>query len=338
MYLIETPVTAWIPVRTALWRDRIEASEAALADLSEALPSLVPIVRSGLSDVDAAIAEPPAKVRKRLSSSILVYARQVEFLRVKAQYTLDRDAFNEQNPDRELDEDIFSAFAAMHLGEAMETLLMFSELSHPGRINTTQGIVVTPQGGNASVQAKSCFFQLWHPEENDPKWPAINTLPLQDVLSWVKGTSFFTNALAVSRIERSLAAFTQMVHMGPYKEGETLFRAMQSLEAFYCDGTGDLRKQLADKAALWVGRWEEPKNIVGHLYDMRSKFVHGGAKLQYWSDQADPWEEDEKHMRSFEHAVTLAARLTVATLQRCVTDRVHDIEWSYAVKTSRLGA
>ena len=83
MYLIETPVTAWIPVRTALWRDRIEASEAALVDVTEALPSLVPIVQSGLSDVEAAIAEPPAKVRKRLSSNILVYARQVEFLRSK---------------------------------------------------------------------------------------------------------------------------------------------------------------------------------------------------------------------------------------------------------------
>ncbi|MPS35479.1 MAG: hypothetical protein E2593_09320 [Stenotrophomonas sp.] len=334
MHLIETPVTAWIPVRTALWRDRIEASEIALADLSEALPSLVPVAQPGLRDVDAAIAEPPAKVRKRLLSNILVDARLVKFLRIKAQHTLDRDVFDEQNPGREFNDDIFSSVAAMHLGEAMETLLMFSELSHPGRISTTQGVVLTSQGGNTSVQAKSCFSQLWHPEKNDPTWPAISTLPLQNVLSWVNGTSFFTNALAVSRIERSLAAFTQMVHLGPYKEGETLFRAMQSLEAFYCDGTGDLRKQLADKAALWVGLWKEPKNIVGHLYDMRSKFVHGGAKLQYWSDHADPWEEDEKHMRSFGHAVTLAARLAVATLQRCVIDEVHHIEWSYAVKTS----
>ena len=105
MHLLDTPATAWIPVRTAFWRDRIEASEAALADLSAALPALVPVVRSGLSDVDVAIADPPAAVRKHLSSnSILVHARQTDFLRVSARYTLDRDAFNEQNPDRELDE------------------------------------------------------------------------------------------------------------------------------------------------------------------------------------------------------------------------------------------
>lgn len=339
MHLLDTPVTAWIPVRAAFWRGRIEAAEAALADLSEALPALVPVVRSGLSDVAVATADPPAAVRKRLSeNNILVQAHQTDFLRVTARYTLDRDAFNEQNPDRELDEDIFSAIAAMHLGEAMETLLMFSELSHPGRISTTYGIVVTPQGGYAIVSEKHCFFQLWHPEGDDPTWPLITTLALQDVLTWVRGTSFFTQALAVSRMERALAAFTQMVHLGPRKEGEALFRAMQSLESFYCDGTGDLRKQLAEKAALWVGRWEEPKNVVGHLYDMRSKFVHGSAKLQYWTNDADPWEEDEKHMRSFAHAVTLAARLVVATLQKCIVDEVHDIEWTYALKTSRSGA
>ena len=220
----------------------------------------------------------------------------------------------------------------------METLIMLSELSHPGRIRTTEGIVVTPHGIEARVPEKNCFFQLWHPKGNDPTWPPITTLLLQDVLAWVRGTSFFTRALAASRIERSLAAFTQMVHLGPHKEGETLFRAMQSLEAFYCDGTGDLRKQLAEKTALWVGRWEEPKNIVGHLYDMRSKFVHGGAKLQYWTGHAEPWEEDEKYMLSFEHAVTLAVRLVAATLQRCIVDEIHDIEWAYAIKVSGIDA
>ncbi|WP_254459740.1 hypothetical protein [Xanthomonas sacchari] len=117
-----------------------------------------------------------------------------------------------------------------------------------------------------------------------------------------------------------------MVHLGPYKEGEIQFRAMQSLEAFYCDGIGDLRKQLAEKSALWVGCWEEPKNIVGHLYDMRSKFVHGGAKLPHWKDILDPWEEDEKHMCSFERAVILATRSVVATLQPYITDKVYNIE------------
>jgi hypothetical protein len=336
MHLLDTHAIAWIPVRTAFFRNRIEAAEAALSDLSEALPALLPIIRSGLSDVEVAISDPPATVKRRLSAnSILVHARQVDFLRVTARYTLDRDAFKERNPDRELDDDIFSAIAAMYLGEAIGTLLMFSELSHPGRISTTQGIVTTPQGGYARVPEKSCFFQLWHPEDDDPTWPPVTTLALKDVLSWARGTSFFTHAFAVSRIERSLAAFTQMVHLGPYTEGETLFRAMQSLESFYCDGIGDLRKQLAEKSALWVGRWKEPKNVVGHLYDMRSKFIHGGTKLQYWASHVDPQEEDEKHMRSFAHAVTLATRLVVATLQRCVVDEVHNIEWTYALKASR---
>lgn len=338
MYLIDTSITAWIPVRTALWKDRIADSVEALDNLRQDIPALVPRVRAGLTHVETAIDTPPKAVLKRLSSqSILVHARQTDFLRVSATYTLDRDAFNEENPDRELDEDVFSALAAMHLGEALETLLMFSELSYPGRIITTEGVVITKQGGNARIRPKNSFFQLWFPDNEDPTWPLIATIPLENVLDWIAGTSFFTQALAVTRVERTLAACTQMIQLGPYKEGETLFRAMQALEAFYCDGSGDLRKQLAEKSSLWLGQWSEKRNIVGHLYDMRSKFVHGAAKLQYWTDHADPWEEDEKHMRSFAHSVTQATRLVISTLQKCITDKVHDVEWSYAVKASRLG-
>lgn len=296
------------------------------------------MVRRELTDVEASIAAPPKGLLKRLTGkSILVQARQTAFLKVAAKFTLDRDAFNHQNPDHELDEDLFLAFGAMFLQEALETLLMFSELSHPGRLITTEGIVTTERGDAARVKPKNAFFQLWFPDDDDPTWPPVNTLALPDVMRWVQGTSFFEQALATSRIERALAAFTQMVQLGPYQEGETLFRAMQSLEAFYCDGTGDLRKQLGDKSSLWLGPWSQRKNIVGHLYDMRSKFIHGSSKLQYWKDHGDPWEEDEKHMRSFAHSVVQATRLVVATLQKCVTEQVHDVEWSYAFKASKLG-
>ncbi|MCW0448310.1 hypothetical protein [Xanthomonas sacchari] len=335
MDIKDTFATAWIPIRKNILRNRTEAAETAIFDLSQAIPTLVPLTDSSLSEVNVAIAEPPSAIKDYLmANGGLIHARQIEFLRVTARFALDLEAFSEQNPDTELDEGILSAFAAMQLGDVMEKLLMFSELSHPGRVHTVQGLVTTPEGGRAKISAKQSFFQLWHPQEGDPKWPLITTLTLPDVVAWIHGTSFFNQALAVSRIERSLAAFTHMVHLGPYREGEILFRAMQSLEAFYCDGIGDLRKQLAEKSALWVGCWEEPKNIVGHLYDMRSKFVHGGAKLSYWKDNLDPWEEDEKYMLSFEHAVTLATRLVVATLQRCIADKVYNIEWSYTFRAS----
>lgn len=134
MFLIDARVTAWVPVRTYIWKDETGEAASALAEICKDVPALVPVVRRDLTDVEASIAAPPKGLLKRLiGKSILVQAQQTAFLKVAATFTLDRDAFNQQNPGHQLDEDLFLAFGAMLLQEALETLLMLSELSHPGR-------------------------------------------------------------------------------------------------------------------------------------------------------------------------------------------------------------
>ncbi|MEG3192574.1 hypothetical protein [Lysobacter sp. D1-1-M9] len=339
MHLIDIPVTAWLPIRTAIWKDRIEACADSMSRFIESIPQLAERVGSGISKVKASAASPPKSVFSRLAkTNIMVHARQTEFVRVTAICTLDRDKFNEDNPDHELDEDFAAAWAALNLASAMEALLVLTGLAEPGRVDANEGTALASPGGYARIRASPSFFQLWFPDSTDPTWPALATIPLAAVVEWSSKTSFLKGAFATTKVERMLAAYTQMVQLAPHREGETLFRAMQALEAFYCDGIGDLRKQLAEKSAIWLGPWSERKNIVGHLYDMRSKFVHGSSKLQYSIDHADPWDEDEKHMSEFYYSVALATRLVVATLQKCISDEVHNIEWSYSVKASRAGA
>jgi hypothetical protein len=335
MHLIDIPVTAWIPVRTMMWNDRIEACTDSIARLIEALPKLAERIGERVSKVDAAFASPPKGILTKLArTNVLIRLNQIEFVRVTAVCSLDRDKFNEDNPDWDLDEEIAGAWAALNLASAIEAVLILSGLAEPGRIDANEGTVFANPGGHTRIRANPSFSHLWFPESFDPIWPPLATIPLAAVIEWSSGTSFLKGAFAKTKVERMLAAYTQMVQLGPRNYGEMLFRTMQALEAFYCDGIGDLRKQLAEKSAIWLGPWSDTKNIVGHLYDMRSKFVHGSAKLQYWTDHADPWEEDEKHMNEFHYSVTLATRLVIATLQKCITDNVHHIEWSYSFKTS----
>lgn len=287
MYLIDTPVTAWIPVRTRLWIDQTGASKEALERLSHELPTQIEALQPEFSKVTSQILAPPKGVFNRLKSrSVLVSLHQMEFIRVTAQFTYDRDKFNAENPDHPLDEDTFPALAAMYLGEAIEPLLILTELAFPGQISTSEGLAFASPGSYATIRHKDSFHRLWFPDDGDPTWPALSNIALSDVVRWAQGTSFLKKALAQTRVERALAAFTHMIHLGPFKDGEILFRSMQALEAFYCDGIGDLRKQLTDKSSLWLGQWNEKKNIVGHLYDMRSKFVHGSGKIQYSTNHA----------------------------------------------------
>jgi hypothetical protein len=89
---------------------------------------------------------------------------------------------------------------------------------------------------------------------------------------------------------------------------------------------------LSEKCRLWLGPWSDKKNIVGHLYDWRSKFLHGAAGVEFATARGSSWEEDQSTADEMERAEAFATRLLIATLQRCIIDNSAQVEWSYAVK------
>jgi hypothetical protein len=183
------------------------------------------------------------------------------------------------------------------------------------------------------INSKSTCRHMAYPEDGDPLWPPVESFDLGTVVTWAKQTSLQNGPLAQTRIERALAAYSHLIAVTWMNSGEVLFRAMQGLEAFYCEGVGDLRRQLSEKSRLWLGPWDDKRNIVGQLYDLRSAFVHGSASLTYKGHESRAWETDEQEMFKFDAGVKLATRLLIATLQRCVKENVFDVNWSYAYTT-----
>ncbi|MCG7967525.1 MAG: hypothetical protein JAY63_13075 [Candidatus Thiodiazotropha taylori] len=233
-------------------------------------------------------------------------------------------------------EDIFYYGEAIEcVNDALSEALILSEIAYPG------SIAVLDRLSLANDQArfygrKDTFYSLLVPEEFTPSWPPLEKFPLESVYYWSKEHSFFEQAYGCTRISRALAAFSHVVGLGASREGEVLFRAMQGLEAFYSDGTGDLRRQLSEKIEIWLGEWPEKKNIIGHLYDARSKFVHGSSPLIYWNVKNDPWKEDKKSRYKFEYSMELSVRLLIATLQECIKGAVNEINWTYSVETLKF--
>jgi hypothetical protein len=147
-------------------------------------------------------------------------------------------------------------------------------------------------------------------------------------LQWARRVGFGKESFASNRIGRALAAFTHVVGLSHYREGEVLFRAMQGLEAFYCDGVGDLRRQLAEKIRVWIGPWDDKRNIIGKLYDVRSTFVHGASNMEYLNHHRDSWADNEKAKNEASFSTGLAVRLLVRSLQQCVKNDIADLTWS----------
>lgn len=283
--------------------------------------------------------QPPSDVLAHLArNSSLITSSLFRFVRVSAQVTFPK--FRSEDPD--LTPSMQAAFedadAGYYLARALELSLQLSELSNPGCIWCADG-VATVDGQIVAEIEKKHFFGQFHPGfSTNRSWPSVTEIPLSVVVHWALATGLLRSPLAVTRLQRILATYTHVVGLSFRHDGEILFRAMQGLEAFYCDGVGDLRRQLAEKINLWLGPSGDKTNVVGQLYDLRSQYIHGSAKLQYWHDIGDPWTEDPKMMDRFSEGVEFAVRLLVATIQKCIIASASDVTWSFTHAVTHIEA
>lgn len=273
------------------------------------------------------MASPPPPVLSWLCrNSNLIESRLFDIYAVSATVAF-VDHRNEMKPGDDIR--VLSAFAAWYLKEAISLCLHLGELAYPGMIMTAEGAVTDELGILEQIEKKYFLSPARPNNSNLTAWPAIKLLDLSDVAVWATAMGFGASSFAITRLQRTLAAFTHVIGLGWRNDGEILFRAMQGLEAFYCDGIGDLRRQLAHKSQVWLGLTHDRQNIVGKLYDHRSKFIHGSAKMRYWHEVSDPWQEDGKTAEQFSDAVEFATRLLLASLQQCVIQRATDVNWDY---------
>jgi hypothetical protein len=334
-------VELWYPMRTTFLDDEARAAytEEAAAHWHSQLGQALEMISPSLEKVRVEIREAPESVLEVLAQdSPLISLRLYSTVYVQAVSTFDETQPTHPRSEAPPSEDFWPALLSFHLTRSFEIACIASHLSRPGCLlfdkahSFIDGRPIEQAGGMFPLQI------VENADDLSSSWPPLYRLDLIDVVKWIKTIEAFSPPVATTRLQRTFASFTYLVgHRRAESEGEVLFRAMQGLEAFYCDGIGDLRKQLSDKTQLWLGLRQSPSNIVGKLYDLRSKYVHGSATMPYALSIEDPDEHAPSAMREFYSGVALSTRLLVATLQKCVTDRVQDVRWDFAVRTVRSG-
>lgn len=293
------------------------------------LRELITAGNPGFHSLEVGVGSAPGDVIEKLRNlSFSVKQDLISYLVINADVELDMAWYQRVNHGRELGPDYLDAFAAVEVASAIEDALLLSRLGLPGVVHSLEGLATTSSGGQR-IKALPIFHDLLHPRKGEPRWPEIQVMDLVSVREWTRKIGFKDSAFSSTKAGKAFAAFTHITTLGTAREGEALFRAMQGLEAFYCDGVGDLRRQLAEKVKLWLGPWQEGKNIVGHLYDARSKFIHGSDKLEFAGSYVDPYEEDSKHVLHVSDSTAFAVRLLVATLQKCIERGASDVEWRF---------
>jgi len=263
----------------------------------------------------------------------LQLAPHCEILKIDVFVRVNRTVLFENNSHHspvDLEEHVpFSALITVK--NAIEAALTMSELCFPGSISS---LVTYFYCNNTmdKLSRKTALYSLGMPGHEKLEWPELHTLDLKKSLKWALKIGYKDEYFAKSRVGRTLAAYSHLLTLTENRSGEQLFRAMQGLEAFYCDGNGDLRKQLQDKTTLWFGDWKSIYSC-GKLYEIRSKFVHGSSLINYFGVDVVDAEEDKSYEESI-NATKLATRLLVATLQRCIDEDVVDIVWKAGFETT----
>lgn len=329
-------VKAWLALRTPAFAhpERLSAYALARDSWLSGLEDACSVISSTVALRGFEFADPPADVRQWCKErSFMANTRFCEYVRLDADVSVDTMALAKINSMKvsDLEPEFVAACAASDLSGVVENLQLLSELADPGCIDSLTGLASVDGLASYPIHSKGTYSVLKFPEADDPSWPPLQQIAIQDVAEWAKSAGMFECGLATSRVQRALAAFSHVVGLTWQRHGDVLFRAMQGLEAFYCDGVGDLRRQLSEKSKIWLGSWEDRRNVVGALYDLRSKFVHGSAKLEFWNHHHDAWSEDEKAMKEFAYGQSFAVRLLVATLQKSCVSKGKDITWSFSV-------
>jgi len=249
-------------------------------DLISGLQGFLSARNANIREIFVEQSEPPEhiaawlKERSWLSSTFLT-----ENTTVSAAVRVDVVALKKLNNTKHLDDEFICACAAYELSIALEDWLFLSELALPGRITAQPGAIAGPSGLLCQIEKKAAFSDLYFVDKDYLEWPDLLDLDLTKVYNWASQVGFGKEAFASERLGRALAALSHVVALGPNRQGETLFRSMQGLESFYCDGVGDLRRQMSEKIKMWIGPWNDRRNIIGQLYDIRSKFIHGAYRI-----------------------------------------------------------
>jgi|GEM_PF-3739109 len=333
---MKTRLFAWVPIWRP-WEYQLpkELFERAINDFCNQIPAALFYLDSAVTRAKVAYTKPSneiALVMKSVNHPRYMFD-WIRYLKIDFTLEHNRKDFVASNGE-EITNDFIRSWAPAHGADVLEELFLLGQLAFPDHLSNMKGGIFSCGTFSGYDVSELPTHLPWLPHDERGDWPVAKFLSVLDVAQWVDaiGMNWQTNRMARNPIQRAFAAFTLCVGETSSIPNMTVFTAMQGLEAFYCNGRGDLRKQLSKKSRIFLGDWDDQKNIVGQLYDMRSRFVHGGFDLPCWKNDLDPDEEQITADRQLRETADFAQRLLTATLQKCIAEKIISVNWCYEMQ------
>lgn len=266
-----------------------------------------------------------------LNVDMLGFEKSYDFVRIDAIYEIDDKEVKELNPKFNFTKLDLAAGAALDVSLAIEDSIIFSSIAYVGHLQSAVGQVFYKKHPFNLIDSIRGYSSSVFYDNIYTNWPKLNLLDIKKVIEWESKLGLFNNGFSSNPVQKAFASYTHILKHSSIDTFEMLFWAMQGLEGFYCNGKGELRNQLKEKTKLLLGPWSDKKNIVGHLYDLRSKFVHGDFPVVRWKNEYEQNNNFKKEYSSLYDGTTFSLQVLIATIQTCIEENIIDIDYSYSI-------
>lgn len=225
----------------------------------------------------------------------------------------------------------------IHIGEVVEefkrqiqNFTIAVNISYPGLLETSKyEIYVNDEYYSSSEKILSTLL-ISVTEAKIDNWPKINVIDINTTWDWLNKRTGFIRGMATNSIERALIAFTYIYDCRSY---EDLFYAMIGIEAIYVRNKEGILQQIKEKSRALFGEPPDYMKKLKHMYNVRSRFIHGELNFPARYFTYDNTKEFEKFSdEEYFDSKNLAQAILVASIQQFVLRDTDEIEFELKIK------
>lgn len=282
-------------------------------------------------EIDFIINEKETKVKLKVEEKekkilvILTMKIDKEKYKFPIEYMLEKD--NEKEEVIEISH-IISALEEFE--DQVKNFMIAVNIAYPGllEVNTIK-FYINKMFRNSRKNTTSTLLVSVNEARID-NWPKMNVIKIDRVWNWLKQRKGFMQGMSTNAIERALSAFSYIYNSSSY---EDLFYAMIGIEAIYVRNKEGILQQIKEKTKAIFGEPPDYMKRLKHMYNVRSRFIHGELNFPLYYRTEIQTEEflkfsDEEYWDSR----NFAQAILVASIQQHILRDKEEIEFELTVK------
>jgi hypothetical protein len=232
------------------------------------------------------------------------------------------------------EEELPQSFAEIQVQVLFYKLFLAANISMPGCFNLYRSYI--DPGPNRETRAigdlaVDLFLAGWD-YARKRSWPQLTRIPLKDCWDWTSGMGL-GGYVGRSGVQKAAIAFLHVFSDGPLLP-TTLIWLTHSIEALYDLPSQVIQKSMIERVFLTLGQPADSRVVkdLKHLYDVRSKFVHGDMPLEHpLGDKASLDSMVTGNEGDLLDALDTATTVVAATLQKLANEKWRGLQFEAGI-------